>query len=446
MTEPSSERPNIIWFFGDQLLYQALGFAGDPNVHTPSIDRLAAEGITSTAAVAGAPLCSPFRGSLITGRYPHHALPGHQYPLPDGQPTIGQAFQEAGYKTAYFGKWHLDGFKEESGKRAAMHIVPPQRRGGFDTWVGYENNNSQWDSWVHGGEGEDAFHFRLAGYEPDALADLFIQYLREDKTERPFFAVLSVQTPHNPYVAPPEWMERHTPGEIIYRANVPQIDWVRQRAGRDLAGYYAMIENLDWNLGRVRSALDELNLAHKTHILFFSDHGDMHGSHGQFFKVSPWEEAIRVPFIMGGHLPQYGHDQDFLPLLINHVDIAPTSLGLCGITPPEWMEGTDYSAYRLLKPEVPSYPDSAYLQIPIPTLHPDSVDRAWRGVVTRDGWKYVVLEGQPWLMFDLKADPYEWVNLAHNTGFERQRRLLHDRLRQWIDDTKDTFPLPRLDG
>ena len=80
-------RPNAIWVFGDQHRAQACGFAGDANVHTPNLDRLAMEGVAFTGAVAGSPLCCPFRGSLLTGRYPHHCVPGHEYPLPAGQPT-----------------------------------------------------------------------------------------------------------------------------------------------------------------------------------------------------------------------------------------------------------------------------------------------------------------------------------------------------------------------
>ncbi|MBW3625759.1 MAG: sulfatase, partial [Armatimonadetes bacterium] len=306
--ETATDRPNVIWIFGDQHRAQALGCNGDPNLHTPNIDRLAAEGVNFTAAVAGTPLCCPCRGSLLTGRYPHHAVPGHEYPLPDGMPTLAQPFKEAGYRTAYFGKWHLDGFKERQ-HRAAMHIVPPERRGGFETWVGYENNNSQFDCWVHGGEGESAFHERLPGYETDALTDLFIAYIKERGEEaargegRPFFAALSVQPPHDPYVVPAEWMARHTPPGVILRPNVPNIERVVGQARRELAGYYAMIENLDWNLGRIRAALDAAGLGFNTHIVFFSDHGDMHGSQGQFRKTAPWEEAIRVPFIIGGHIP-----------------------------------------------------------------------------------------------------------------------------------------------
>lgn len=95
-------------------------------------------------------------------------------------------------------------------------------------------------------------------------------------------------------------MARHTPGQVILRPNVPNVPWVVEQARRELAGYYSMIENLDWNLGRIRQALEEEGLSWNTYIVFFSDHGDLHGSHGQFRKTAPWEEAISIPFIIGG--------------------------------------------------------------------------------------------------------------------------------------------------
>jgi arylsulfatase A-like enzyme len=445
-TQDEGRRPNVIWVFGDQHRGQAVGYAGDPNVSTPNLDRMAAEGIAFTGAVAGCPLCCPFRGSLLTGRYPHDCVPGHEYRMPPEQRTVAHAFNDAGYDTAYFGKWHVDGFKERDG-RAAMHIVPPERRGGFDVWAGFDNNNSQWDSWVHGGEGEDAFHYRLPGYETDCLTDMLIDYLRgrgDAQESRPFFAVLSVQPPHDPYVAPEEWMARHTPGEVELRANVPDVPRVVEQARRELAGYYAQIENLDWNVGRVLAALEEAGLAEDTWIVFFSDHGDMHGSHGQFRKTSPWEEAVRVPFIVYRWAGRYEMRHGSPPTPINHVDIAPTSLGLCGIDAPEAMRGTDYSPSIVRGSQPEGEPDSAYLQLVVPTRHGDSVDRPWRAVVTRDGWKYCCLEHQPWLMFNLNEDPYELVNLAHNTRFGAERRRLHERLAAWISDTGDEFPLPSL--
>ncbi|RMD80200.1 MAG: sulfatase, partial [Lentisphaerae bacterium] len=138
MTQKKNDRVNVIWIFGDQHRGQALSCNGDPNARTPHLDRLAAEGLNITGAVSGFPLCCPFRGSMITGLYPHHCVPGHEEPLDPKQPTIAHVLRSAGYHTGYFGKWHLDGFKERNG-RAAMHIIPPERRGGFDEWIGYEN-------------------------------------------------------------------------------------------------------------------------------------------------------------------------------------------------------------------------------------------------------------------------------------------------------------------
>jgi arylsulfatase A-like enzyme len=443
------ERPrtNAIWIFGDQQPAHTLSCNGNPNLITPHLDRMAVDGQNWHNAVSGSPLCCPFRGSLLASRYPHECVPGHEYRMPPELPTIATAFNDQGYDTAYFGKWHVDGHHERD-YRGAMHIVPPERRGGFNTWVGYENNNSQWDCWVHGGAGDSAFHYRLPGYETDCLTDLLIEYIGKKAAQKRnggdphFFAALSVQPPHDPYVAPAEWMARHNPATLAMRANVPPVARVQDRARREFAGACAMIENLDWNVGRVREALENANLYHDTNILFFSDHGDMHGSHGQFRKTSPWEESIRIPFIVAGRQPRYGARSGNVPCLINHVDIAPTTLGLCGLDVPDWMQGRDYSGLRLHGTEQPEPPDSAFIQSVIPTGHGDSVNSPWRAIVTDDGWKYVALEGHPWLMFNLNEDPYELVNLAHNNAFRVERRRLNGRLAQWIADAADTFTLP----
>ena len=119
-------RPNVIWVFGDQHRAQAMGYRGDPNVRTPNVDALASRGVRFDAAVAGAPWCTPFRASLLTGRYPHHVgctrTPSR---LDPSHPTIAQPFVAAGYHTAYVGKWHLGGSNRE-------HFIPPEERGGFD--------------------------------------------------------------------------------------------------------------------------------------------------------------------------------------------------------------------------------------------------------------------------------------------------------------------------
>lgn len=459
-----SQKPNVIWLIADQWRAQAIGANGDPNVHTPNIDRLCNSGINFDQARSGFPLCSPFRGTMLTSRYPHHMVPGHEYPLPEGQKTIAGILNDAGYHTGYFGKWHIDGFHERDG-RAAMHIVPPSRRGGFKTWLGYDNNNSPWDSWVHGGEGESAVHYRLPGYETDALTDLFVKHLEERASSKtthnapePFFAVLSVQPPHNPYIAPAEFMSHYNAERIQLRPNVPMHArltprgsgnilgdsiTVEEKARQELAGYYAQIENWDWNVGRIINALSRLDLLENTHIMVFADHGDLHGSHGQFLKTSPFEEAVRIPMILSGEESFYDGRLTGNPsTLFSAVDIAPTTLGLCGLPKPEWMEGNDFSGHRYAFRPKPSEPDSMYLQNVIPTGHPDSINTPYRGLVTSDGWKYVCFENQSWLMFNLIDDPYEQVNVAFNSIYQAERNRLISRLNQWITDTGDKFAVP----
>lgn len=441
-------RPNVIWIIADQFRAQALSMNGDPNARTPNLARAEINGVNFTRNVSGFPLCCPFRGSMLTSRYPHECVPGHEYPLPVGQPTVADVFNSNGYDTAYFGKWHLGGFHESNG-RAAFFITDPDRRGGFRQWTGYENNNSQWDCWVHGGRGKDAFHYRLPGYETDALTDLCIGYIKDQKQSqqdgkgKPFFAVLSVQPPHDPYVAPERFMADYDPAKLQLRENVAPVARVREQVRRELAGYYAQIENFDWNYGRLIKALEETSQLENTHVLFFSDHGDMHGSHGMLRKTNPYEESIRTPMILSGGIPVYsGWKNGRRPVLSNHVDIAPTTLGLCGIKKPDWMRGADYSHYRIDKPASPAEPDSAYLQMVVPSGHFNSINTPYRGLVTQDGWKLVCTENFTWLLFNLNEDPYEEANQAQNNEYRTERVRLLARLKQWMADTGDHFSLP----
>lgn len=241
-------------------------------------------------------------------------------------------------------------------------------------------------------------------------------------------------------------MGRHNPATIQLRPNVPQVPSVEPAARRDLAGATAMVENLDWNVGRIISELERNGLADDTYIVFFSDHGDMHGSHGQFRKSVPWEESIRIPFIVGGAGAMASRNRERPPAVINHVDIAPTSLGLCGIDKPSWMRGFDYSGMVRSDRPCENPPDSAFLQA-LTNNHsqPDYTATAnWRGIVTTDNWKYVCRPHQPWLMYNLNDDPFEQVNLALSNKHRHKRRELHDRLRQWLDDVGDTFELPAI--
>lgn len=470
----ADRRPNVVWIIADQLRAQSLGYRGDPNVRTPTIDNLARRGIRFDNAVAGAPWCSPFRAALLTSRYPHqNGVTRTPSPLDPSLPTIVAPFTEAGYHTAWIGKWHVDG------SNSGDHVVPTARRGGFAYWRGYENNNAQEESYVYGGyldsshalyDEADEKPKRLSGYETDSLTDVFRDHLRQhvetsrstDGSYQPFFAALSVQPPHSPYVGPgngsrvageaargPNWPPIG-PAHVELRPNVPHVQSIRTAARVDYAGYAGMVENIDWNVGRVLATLRELEVDRETWICFFSDHGDMLGSHGQWEKSSPWEESIRIPLVVARVAGRQVMSTGTSDAVINHVDIGPTSLGLCGIPTPGWARGFDYSGVCLSGTKArdadnsAEEPSSAYLQQIPRKFHRHSVNRAWRGVVTRDGWKYVCTPGNDWLLHNVAEDPYEQANLCYDTIYQERKELLHAELGRWIRETGDDFELPEI--
>ena len=332
------------------------------------------------------------------------------------------------------------------------HIIPPERRGGFQDWWAYENRNSPFDNYFHGNlrDGTNSINGeeRVTEYEPDAITDRLIHYCQQQAEQKQsFFAVASSQRPHDPYTAPAEYMQRFQPANITLPPNVPPH--LQKHAQRDLAGYYAAIENIDWNIGRLRKALEEMGIADNTWLVFFSDHGDMHGSHGHWRKSTPHEESIRIPCIFGMFRPFNNGTK-----LRKHIhssqqicawDIAPTTLGACGLETPEYMRGHDYSGELRYDRPQHQHPDSVFLQ----QCHAKTFqcyEGTWRGVVSNDGWKYVANEKTPLLLFNLNNDPHEQYNLVHimDHEYQQQRARLHARLQQWLKDSNDSYQLCAL--
>ena len=313
--------------------------------------------------------------------------------------------------------------------------MPPERRGGFHYWMGNDAANNQHECYAFGTDSETPV--RLPGYETDAWSDLLIAHLRThvggagrggppgadagDRCEadyQPFFAALSVQPPHGPNVAPTNPVygaPRLHPATLGLRRNVPDVPWIRDRARFGLAGYYAMVENLDYNIGRIRHALTEMGVDRDTYV--------------QFGKSCPWEESIRIPFLVHRTGGAYNMRTGACDAPLNHVDIAPTTLGLCGILVPGEMVGYDYSAH-CKRPDAPEYggppqpdhePHSAYLQQIPPKLMRHTVNRPWRAVVTRDGWKYACTPGHDWLLFNTAEDPTSRPTTSTTRRFSHRR-------------------------
>ena len=427
---PSASQPNVVFVFGDQWRAAATGYAGDPNVKTPHIDRLAAESLNLQNACAGAPVCTPYRATLMTGQHSiRHGLFINDVPLkPDGT-TLAGAFKDAGYATAYVGKWHIDG-------HGRYTWIPPERRLGWvDYWKVLECTHRYNKSPYYVDESDEMQIWE--GYDAIAQTDDAIGWLRgRDEADGPFILALSWGPPHDPYqTAPQEYRDMYDPATLELRPNVPPER--EEATRRDLAGYYAHCTVLDDCLGRVRAALAEMELAENTIFVFTSDHGDMLGSHGMTHKQKPWDESLRVPFLV--HWPAgLGTEGRVIDSVIDSVDIMPTLLGLCGIAVPDSVQGLDRSP--VLRGDAPEDDHAALYNsvVPFGQWTRTNGGRESRGLRTRTHTYVRDLNG-PWLLYDNVADPYQQQNLAGSPAHAALQADLDRQLDVRLAAIDDTF-------
>lgn len=424
--EPSKTRPSVVFLFADQWRAQAVGYAGDPNAKTPHLDRLAAESVVLTTAVSTCPVCSPYRATLMTGRYPvNNGVFLNDVCLSRDAVSLAQAFAGAGYKTAYIGKWHLDGHGRSS-------FIPRERRQGFEFWRVCECTHNYNHSLFYGDIDERQY---WKGYDAKAQTAEAQAYIKAHKNE-PFLLVLSWGPPHNPYDTAPERFRRmFRPEHIKLRPNVPPE--AQDAARRDLAGYYAHCAALDECVGAVVQALKDSGIADNTILVFTSDHGDMLGSHAQIRKQRPWDESILVPFVVSW--PKVlGRSGRQLAAPFNSPDIMPTLLGLAGIAIPATVDGEDRSAWLLGKqPDV----DRAALiscVAPFGEWTREKGGREYRGIRTIRYTYVCSLEG-PWLLYDNEEDPYQQRNLVGQPEHESLEAKLEAWMRAELSRYKDGF-------
>lgn len=440
-------QPNLVYLLADQLRYQSCGHAGDPLAHTPNLDHLAVESVDFARAVSVAPLCAPYRASLLTGKYPSSTgmVINELRARPDPD-AFGHQLAAAGYDTAYIGKWHLYGRDHAPEEQ---FCPPGPYRLGFDGyWASYNFNHHYYRAFYY----RDSFdRVDVKGFEPDAQTDLAIEWLRAGRDRsRPFALFVSYGTPHDPW----EWNNCPEDFNALFR-DVPFPDppnyadgsaeywdpkmtrewWMseyRQHFQQYRRVYYAMVANLDWNLGRLLRALDEEGLHGDTILVFTSDHGEMSGAHGRIGKGIFYEEACRVPLLIRwpGRIPAGLVSE----ACINTPDLMPTLLGLMGLPVPNSAEGTDLSHLALGRrgPE----PEAALLQGMGHTYQwLDGFE--WRALrakrytyaVTRADWREY--------LFDNARDPYQMTNLAgereHAERIARLRAMLARR-REELED------------
>lgn len=426
----SRKSPNVLFVFADQLRRDALGFAGDPNILTPCLDRFAAESADCVNAISGVPVCCPARASLITGLQPHHhGVVINDVPLAERNENWGHRFSSAGYETAYIGKWHLDG-------RGRLAFVPPERRQGFKHWWANECSHDYLNSPYY--TGTDTTLKRWEGYDAAAQTEQAIEFMRTCGRKKPFSLMLSWGPPHNPYHTAPERFRRQVDAATLQlRPNVP-AGFPAEEARRELAGYYAHILALDELFGRLMDRLDELGLAEDTIVVFWSDHGDMLRSHGEQRKQRPWDESVRVPLLIRWRGNKAWPVRK-LETLIDTPDLMPTLLGLCGVEfSPGTYDGRDLS--RMLMQADPPVGDGVVLRSyqPFGEYARHLGGREYRGVRT-GRYTYVRDRSGPWLLYDNAVDPYQMNNLRAKTESRALVGELDALLTRLLSESDDAF-------
>ncbi len=443
------DRPNVLILLADQLRRQALGCYGDPNVATPHIDALSRGGVTFEAACSTYAVCVPFRFTLMTGQYAHTRLvPTLGWRMSPAERTLADEFNDAGYHTAYVGKWHLEGCRPSE-------PIPRSRQGRWQKWLGFELRNSHFDTFYF--EDDDPTPKPLNAYQTDGLFDLAMRHLQHGRpTDRPFCCVLSVEPPHFPYEAPEayeaRWRDRPIElPETFERPDdyeVPQSHWsgddthTREIKLDRVRTYYAMIENLDDNVGRLMAWLDRQGLAENTVVVLMGDHGEMGGMHAlpTAMKEYPFEESIAIPLIVrDGRLADRAGARCDEPVCTE--DLFPTLCGLADITPRGPLPGADLTPIVAGRQERLDRAGILLESVREDRRPGAFFNRPFRGIRTQHH-KYTVLAGKPWQLFDLQADPLEARNLVADPACADLITELHAALRDLLTRSEDHFHLP----
>lgn len=426
-----SRRPNILILLADQHSPRVLGCYGDPVVRTPNLDALAARGVVMEQTYCQAPVCVPSRMSLLTGRHPsENRVWSNADLLPSDTPTFAHALGAAGYRTALIGRMHFNGPDQLHGfqKRLVGLIMPPYPDGTAplppDLLPGATNSSKA--SVTIAGPGSTNYTV----YDED-VTRATIEYLRQSASSgQPFCAVSGFVLPHSPYICPerewnyyygrvtlpevpPGYFERLHPVVKVWRRNRGVEDISPEEARRARAGYYGLVSVLDERAGRILRTLRETGLDENTVVIYTSDHGEMAGENGMWWKFNFYESSVRVPMIISW--PARFQPARRIRRVASLIDLAPTLCDLAGAPP---MRTSGRSLLPLLEGKPDGRPDEAFSELaPMRDIPSTRMLRSGK-------WKLVHYDGMRPQLFDLDADPHEFVDLAERP----EQAAVRDRL------------------
>lgn len=415
---------NLLFLLSDNHARGFIGAYGNPLARTPHLDALAARGTLYENAYAASPLCCPSRAALATGRYPHQTgYWDNAIPFDGREESWMRRVRDAGHSVVSIGKLHFrdsrpaNGFSEE---RHAMHIL--DGRGGVHMLLRAVDrepvNHGQWPLYMtRSGRGSAPYQ----GFDRKVTAEA-TQWLREvaPHEEQPFVLFVSYPSAHPPFSVPepfyraadelaaslpadwdrPEVAARHPATAHLRR--IMNIQPIRDEAAlrRVIAGYLALCEHLDNEIGEVLGALDAAGLTGETRVIYTSDHGEMGGALGLFGKACLYERSIGVPLIVAGPEVAAGAR---VAAPVSHVDLAPTIEDALGVAPPA---ADDRPGISLFRPDAIVARDAAFAEY-------HAAGSRTGGFMLREGrWKLLYHVGMPVQLFDLEADPEERHDLG----------------------------------
>lgn len=477
--ETGRRRPSVLLVQADQFRWDCLGAAGHPDVSTPHLDQLAADGVRYTEAFCPLPVCTPSRYSLLTGLYPHqHGGWTNHCTLPPATWTFPRALRQAGYRTAAVGKMHftpayLDvgyarmtlaeqhgpGRWEDDYHRELREagLAPVADLTDQEEWARASAPAAYWRDFGAGRSDLPEEWHSTTWIAERALAELE----RWDEAGGNLLHVSFIK-PHHPFDPPAPWDERYDPAALTvlpgWTDAIPPADLPHQRHAyfpyetlteaalrRVMAGYYATITQLDHHVGRMLRLLRERGLYQDTLVVFTSDHGEYLGFHHLLLKNGPmYDPLVRVPLLVkypAGRGPGTGPSGD----LVSLTDVAPTIASVCGVQSPAWLPGLDLTGPGPARDVV--FAENRTFGRHELMARSRTHKLLLYGDVPADGSGHEA----PDALFDLVADPHELDNrLADPAGAEAAARL-RSALARWamFDTPVPTYldeEAPRVDA
>ena len=437
------KKPNVLFLISDDLNTALSGF-GHEQCKTPNLDRLAARGVKFENMHCQYPVCGASRASLMSGLYPYTNLTlANNGTLRGCMPdvvTLSQTFRNNGYYAGRVSKiYHMripfeiiDGTAESDDPFSwdeAINIKAPEQNapGELTHWSPKDKGSQTFAGVVASGGDSD--------HADGMAADNAIQILEKVK-DKPFFLAVGFVRPHVPLVAPKKYFDQYNRADMVapivpeddlddvpgiirgYKANDTTYGVTPELHKGLLQAYYASVSYMDAQVGRVLDALEEKGLANNTIVVFSSDHGYLLGHHHKFQKQHLFEEATRVPFIISVPWLKNEHGRGTTKIT-ELVDLYPTLADLAGLAAPKTLQGTS------LKPLLSDTETSTWSK-----KQAFTISRSGGESIRTDDWRYTQWgfgeRGQE--LYDLKNDPGEFTNQAHNSEYASVLKTLQKQL------------------